>query len=187
MDSNFIYWVVILYSHVTFLLKLSQARAVRAPADAPEPLGTLFIQSQSTSLCPASERCSTLILRAPCPSPKIGRLSKETCFHLEEEGCARHFFSLEEKKECIQGSFIFFLSQSVIISPNTLISPMVLLSTCYIVDVKDTEINETGILLSNCSQPHGRNRQVNISLQHCDNSRIAVCHHMQNQDHRGGG
>ena len=45
MDSNFIYWVVILYSHVTFLLKLSQARAVRAPADAPEPLGTLFIQS----------------------------------------------------------------------------------------------------------------------------------------------
>lgn len=45
MDSNFIYWVVILYSHVTFLLKLSQAQAVRAPADAPEPLGMLFIQS----------------------------------------------------------------------------------------------------------------------------------------------
>ena len=45
MDSNFIYWVVILYSPVTFLLKLSQARAVRASADAPGPLGTLFIHS----------------------------------------------------------------------------------------------------------------------------------------------
>lgn len=45
MDSNFINWVVILYSHVTFWLKLSQARAVRAPADAPGPLDMLFIHS----------------------------------------------------------------------------------------------------------------------------------------------
>lgn len=61
-----------------------------------------------------------------------------------------------------------------------LIFPMVLLSTCYIVDVKDTEMKETWILLSNCSWPHGRNRQVNTSSQQCGNSRIAMCHHMQN-------
>lgn len=49
------------------------------------------------------------------------------------------------------GIICFFLSLSVIISPNTFIFPMVLLSTCYIVDVEDTEINETWILLSNYS------------------------------------
>lgn len=67
-----------------------------------------------------------------------------------------------KERMCTGIIFFFFPSQSVIISPNALIFPMVFLSIYYILDVDSTEMNETWNLLSSCSQPSGRNRPVNV-------------------------
>lgn len=180
MASNFINWVVILYSHVTFWLKLCQL-GQWGPLQMLLGLWarSLFIP-RALPLRPGSERClhsSCALLSQP---PNWPALRKDTCFpSVEEKGLTRHFFSLEEKKECVQGSFIFFLSQSVIISPNMLIFPVVLLSTCYIVMWKIQRWRRHG----SCSPTaHGLMAEIDKSTHH-HSSVVTLelqCHRMQN-------
>lgn len=53
--------------------------------------------------------------------------------------------------------------------------PIVLLSTYYILDVEDAQMNE----IWSCSQPGGRDRPVSRSFQQSDNPRTAMCLHVQ--------
>lgn len=158
MDSYFLHWAVILCSHVIFLLKLP-GFGQREPL---QPASVPFWHALIVFLKPMLMFCLTEMLQAhlalSLPWPKNWLFLQGDLFPFSVEWLPQTFLWLREKQNLFRAHL--FLS-SVTISPNTVISSILLLSTYYILVVEDAELNKARKLLTSCPQPLGRVRPVN--------------------------